>query len=307
VNVVTNSGSSEYHGNAEVVTDNWGGSFKETYDQNWYTFDLSGPIPGLDKAFFFGSIERRYQTDRAPSAVTPDDLPNAPDRLPGNWLGGWSYQGKIDYKFTENVQLALTGTGSREKWSEYLHTYLFNVAHTPYYDDKNLGINAKLTHTLNATTFYTFSGTIFSTERFRGDGTYREDLWSYGRPGGNPTNDQTNLFRAWDDMTIDTLGNQVFTPTVTDTIRVYSSASDTVGELKTFVVSGDESHVYDDYLKRKSSYFGFQGQITSEVTSEHTLKGGLEFNRHTLRFYQHFFHTRVWQGVTGAGLQDINR
>jgi len=301
VNVVTNSGGSDYHGNAEVVTDNWAdGGFKRTYDQNFYTFDLSGPIPGVKKAFFFGSVERRYEGDRAPSAVTEDVLPGKPARLPGNSLDGWSYQGKLDYKLTNNVQLALSGNGSIDKWREYLHSYLYNIAHTPYYEDENLGLNAKLTHTLNAKTFYTVSGSYFSTERFRGDGVHRKDIWAYGRPSGNPANDNETLFRLWDNYKIDSLGNQIITPTdyITDTVD---------GVVRTFIGPGDESHVYDDYLKRKSAYWGFKGQITSEVTSEHTIKGGFEFNRHTLRFYEHFFPVNVWNGVSGNGFQDANR
>ena len=38
VNVTTLSGGNEYHGNAEVVTDNWHG---DSYDQNWYSLDLN--------------------------------------------------------------------------------------------------------------------------------------------------------------------------------------------------------------------------------------------------------------------------
>lgn len=308
VNVVTNSGGTEYHGNAEVVTDNWAdGGFKRTADQNWYSFDLSGPIPGIANSFFFGSIERRYHGDREPSAVTEDILPGEPGRLPNNWLDGWSYQGKLDFKPTENVQLAFSGNASKEEWSEYLHSYLFDIEHTPYYEDKNIGLNAKLTHTLNSHTFYTLSGSYFDTERFRGDGVHRQDIWAYGRPGGNPANDNTNLFRAWDDMEIDSLGNQIVTPSVDSARWVYLNAAGTDSALHTFTIAGDESHVYDDYLKRRSSYFGFKGQITNEINSEHTLKGGFEFNRHTLRFYQHFFPVNVWQGVPGNGFIDANR
>ncbi len=301
VNVVTNSGGTEYHGNAEVVTDNWAdGGFKRTYDQNWYSFDLSGPIPSLEKGFFFGSIERRYHGDREPSAVTEEVLLGPTGRLTNNWLDGWSYQGKLDYKLTENVQLALSGNGSREEWNEYLHSFLFNYQHMPYYDDKNFGLNAKLTHTVNSHTFYNLSGSYFSTERFRGDGVHRKDIWAYGRPSGNPGEDLENLFRLWDNNTIDSLGKQVITPTdyITDTVD---------GKVRTFIGPGDEGQVFDDYLKRKSSYFGFKGQMTSEVNSEHTLKGGFEFNRHTLRFYQHFFPVNVYQGLAGGGFIDANR
>ena len=279
VNVTTISGGNEYHGNAEVVTDNWHG---DSYDQNWYSLDLGGPIPGVENGYFFGSVERRYHGDRMPSAITEDALPSGPSRLPNNTLDGWSYQGKIDYKFSDNLKLQLSGTGSRDEWRGYSHSYLFNAEHMPYYDDKNLSFNARLTHTMSASTFWTFSGSYFVTERFRGDGVHREDIWAYGRPGGNPRNDIENLFRSFDNNAVDSVGDRIITPTLYDTLTLN-------GVDRVFISGGDEGHVWDDYLRRKSAYVGFKGQITSEITSEHTIKGGFEFNRHTLRFYQHFF------------------
>ncbi|MGH8015487.1 MAG: TonB-dependent receptor, partial [Candidatus Zixiibacteriota bacterium] len=309
VNVVTNSGSPEYHGNAEVVTDNWGDSFKETYDQNWYSFDLSGPIPGLSNAFFFGSVERRYHGDREPSAVANDVLPYDSDRLPSNSLDGWSYQGKLDFRLNNNLKLELSGNGSKDEWQEYLHSYLFDAEHMPYYKDENLGLNVKLIHTLDASTFYTLSGSYYVTERFRGDGVYREDLYGYGRPSGNPGNDNEVLFRAWDDMDLDsTTGQQIITPTVYDSVNIYADETySTLVDQRVFVSDGDEGHVYEDYLKRKSSYFGFRGQLTSEIKTVHTLKGGFEFNRHTLRYYQHFLPTLVGDSARSRGFRDVNR
>ena len=298
VEVTTISGSDEYHANVEIVTDNWGDGLKHTYDQNWYSIDLRGPVPGLEKGSFFASVERRYFGDRQPSAVTEDVLPGSPVRLPNNSLDGWSYMGKIDYDFAENLKFQLSGTGSRDEWRQYLHSYLFNSAHSPYYLDKNLGMNAKLTYTPNASTFYNLSGTYFVTERFRGDGVHRQDLWDYGRPGGNPANDPMNLFRAWDDPS---------TPVVYETRFVVTDTVTGAGDSMVFISSGDEGHLFDDYLKRKSSYIGFKGQVTSELNAEHTLKAGFEFNRHTLRRYQHLFPKDVYSGVDGGGFQDVNR
>ena len=306
VNVTTMSGGNEYHGNAEVVTDNWGDSFKHTYDQNWYSLDLSGPIPGVEDGFFFGSVEHRYHGDRMPSAITEDILPSGSVRLPNNSLDGWAYQGKIDYQFTDNLKLQLSGNGSKDEWRGYTHSYLFNAEHMPYYKDKNLSFNARLTHTMSASTFWTFSGSYFVTERFRGDGVYREDIWAYGRPGGNPRNDIENLFRSFDDNAVDSVGDRIITPD--SLVTISGAALGTPDGLdRTFVAGGDEGHVWDDYLRRKSAYVGFKGQITSEITSEHTVKGGFEFNRHTLRFYQHFFPISVYKGVGTGGFQDVNR
>ncbi|MBU0982383.1 MAG: TonB-dependent receptor, partial [candidate division Zixibacteria bacterium] len=48
VNVTTNSGSEKYSGNVELVSDNVAAPLGyESYDQNFYSADFSGPIPGL--------------------------------------------------------------------------------------------------------------------------------------------------------------------------------------------------------------------------------------------------------------------
>jgi hypothetical protein len=50
VNVTTNSGTDQYHGNLEVVSDNLAGEFGyDSFDQNWYSADFGGPIPGLER------------------------------------------------------------------------------------------------------------------------------------------------------------------------------------------------------------------------------------------------------------------
>jgi outer membrane receptor protein involved in Fe transport len=70
--------------------------------------------------------------------------------------------------------------------------------------------------------------------------------------------------------------------------------------------------VFDDYLRRKSSYIGFNGDITSELSAEHTLKGGIQFTRHTLRYYNHLKPIIIYQGVgtpdsIGPGANDADR
>jgi outer membrane receptor protein involved in Fe transport len=353
VNVITQSGTDKYSGTFESVGD-------PRYEQTWLSGNLGGPIPGLEKGYFFGSLERRDHQDRNPSGVTKDVLEILPDsvldlfniddnrhRQPNNWLEGWAYQGKLDYNFTNNIKLSLSGNGSNDEWQEYLHQYLFNNEHSTYYKDDNLGLNMRLTHTLNEKTFYNLSASYFVTERFRGDGVHREDLWAYGRTSGNPQNEATDLFFSWDDpetpvefafhtdttiTPIDTITADTAIDTlnwiwvVTDTsVRLDS----TIGDVQfttstpsdsgrfTFIdggttvggvgARGDESSIWDDYLRRKSSYIGIKGDITSEIHREHTIKAGFEFNRHTLRFYQHLFPQFVWRGVGAGGFQDINR
>ncbi len=294
VNTITSSGTKSYHGSFELVSDNpgqWIGTGYKSFDNNYYSGDIGGPVPGYDKATFFFSGERRWKADRSPSSITASSLPTSPDRLPGNWQKGWSYQGKLNFAFTPTFKLELSGNGSIDDWSEYDHNYLFDIAHTPFYNDKNLGLNAKITHMLNAKTYYNLSASYFKTYRFRGDGVYRDNIWGYGRPAGNYRYDNEGLFWRGDSAA-----------TAPD-----SSQRTVDGTSRWFTTSGDEGSVYDDYLKRKSSYLGFKGDINSELDQYNTVKAGFEFQRHTLRYYRNLSPTQAWKGASTGGFTDVDR
>ncbi|UCD63446.1 MAG: TonB-dependent receptor [Candidatus Zixiibacteriota bacterium] len=262
VNTITSSGGADFSGSVEAVSDFIA---DKSYDQNWYSANFGGPLPGLENSSFFGSVERRWHGDRQPSAITEDVFPTDPgreqERLPKNTLEGWSWQGKLNFGLTPNFKVELSTNGSQDKWFEYQHNYLFNQEHAPWYKDDNIGINGKITHTLNSKTYYNVSASYFMTERFRGDGLYKEDLLAYHVPGGNPRFGPTALF--WLD-----------------------------------------GHVWDDFLRRKSSYIGFKGDINTQPTPEHTLKLGFDFQRHTLRYYNHLFPAKL---LDPAGFNDIDR
>ena len=54
-----------------------------------------------------------------------------------------------------------------------------------------------------------------------------------------------------------------------------------------------DGHVWDDYLQRRSEYLGVQGAMTSQVNPYHQVKGGGDFQRHTLRLYNHYFPVQL--------------
>lgn len=271
VNVVTKSGTDDYHFTTEAVSDNVGLS-ENVFDQNFYTADVSGPLPFMEKGYFYLSGERRYLQDRTPSTKTEEFFTetgltnNDGAALPNNSLSGWSWQGKLDMNFTPTFKFTLNGNGSIDNWQQYQHFYNnpyqpSQIEHTPRYEDINYGINGKITHTLNANNYYNLSLSYFYTERFRGDGVLFRDYEAYNRDITNPELDQYSLYVEGDSvMTVDP-------------------------------VSGDTSyafylHYYDDYLIRKSSYVGVKGDFNSQLNASSTMKLGFDFQRHTLRYYR---------------------
>lgn len=284
VNVVTKEGQSDYFGSIDVLTDNFAEGFGATaFDYNVYDISLGGPvIPGNDDVSFFASAERRWYGDRSPRNFDTSVVPeNAPEELkdgiqPNNTLSGYTWQGKVNWKVAPSTTLKLGTLGSSDDWQEYLHTYAFNIEHTPRYEDTNRSYFGTVTQTFGANTFLDLKMNFFETERTRGDGAAFDDLQAYGRYDsagvavGNPRFDDTTLF--W-------LGE------VDSTRRT-------------------ESHVFDDLLIRRSNYFGFAADFTQEWSEFNTIKAGGDFQRHSLRYYNHLFPHQAAIGAA-TGYNDV--
>lgn len=300
VNVITRAGGDKFHGSLEAITDNFHG---DSYDNNVYSGVLSGPLtPGSDKLTFYVAGERRWSGDREPHATAGGPLDH-------NESGLWNWQGKVNWRPAGNVSALLGTNGSVEKWNEFRNDWRFDLEHAPKYDDQNYSVFGELTYTVDPKTFFTVKGNWFSTERIRGDGMHFDDIWAYGRPNGNPNFDQTQLYNAWDDMELDAdslaegVIYQLITPKEESTFTV--EMPDGTTREQSFVIRGDEATVWDDLLKRKSSYVGADVDLVSQVHPNHEVKAGLEFQRHALRRYQHLFPVNIYQGANG-GFDDID-
>jgi len=286
IDLNTISGGEKLSGFAEALTDN---SIGSDFGKSHYLLSLDGPIIKSKHLTFFSLVERTKFDDRYPSPITPDALPGSPNRLPNNGLESWAYHGKMNYDPSDRISLSAHIDGSNSQWIEYLHSYYFDSAHTPYHYDDNLAIGASFSHALiPSKTSYSVGVSFFRSKRFQGDGVYKEDLWAYGRPNGNPRAERTNLFY---------LSDNPATPVMTDTIRVD-------GQLHTFVVGGDESHVYDDYLRHQAEVVTINGDITNRFNNWYSASLGVDYKKSSIRYYQHLYPVNVWNGTQGNGFQD---
>jgi len=68
------------------------------------------------------------------------------------------------------------------------------------------------------------------------------------------------------------------------------------------VMYADEGHIWEDYMKRNSSYYGFKADITSQVHPNHEVRAGIDFQYHTLRNYQHLFPHVAWKDSVVDGV-----
>lgn len=294
IEMATRAGAPKWSGMVETLSDNLTGS---DYDRNWYTANIGGPLPGLDKGRLFASVERRWQADREPSAISDD-------RLPNNWLRGWSYNGRVDYDIDNRLHLALTADGSYDEWQEYRHFFYFIPEHSPYYKDENLSLRSEITFDRSPRTSYTLGATFYRAKQFRGDGVYREDLLAYGHPSHLDGREVTNLFGAFDDpstpLQMETYWICVDTATIDGALVCIDSVA------RVFAASGDETAIVNDYLRHETTRLGVDGLMTTHIKA-HTITAGFELQRHTIRYYRNYQPSETYLGLGNNGFRYSNR
>jgi outer membrane receptor protein involved in Fe transport len=280
VNVITREGTKKYSGSLESVTDvlsgAWVGAPKTGY--NVYDASFGGPVlPGKDDLTFYFSGERRWQEDRSAPfmpSVFQDGLQMrglSVDRLPSNSASGYTFQGKLSWQPNDRLTFKAGGLGSQEDWRQFLDTYFFNLSHAPRYLDRSQSYFLSANDVVSKKTFYNVALNYNMTERKRGDGVAFDNLSPQYQVVGH---DSVDVIASEN-------GNLV-------TPGGYFRSSDPGFETN-MPQFWSEGHVWDDYLQRRSEYWGIQGAITSQVTPYHQVKAGADFQRHTLRLYNHYF------------------
>ena len=260
VNVITREGGDKYHGAVEGVTDalagNWIKSPKTDY--NIYDFSLGGPaIPGHSDVTFYLSGERRWQRDRSPSSLSPEYQ----DELKSLNLDPDHKPANSSGGYTFQGKLAWQ-LGQRDQLK------IGGLGSTDNWQQYSHIYLFNLAHApryadRNATYFGSFNH-VFSPRTFANASVnYFETLRKRG-----------------DGVLFDDLG------------AYYSAGGNPLYDpaLPLFYKPG---HVVDDYLQRRSSYWGFERSMTSQVGPFHQLKGGADFQVHKLRLFEHFFPTSL--------------
>jgi outer membrane receptor protein involved in Fe transport len=276
VNVVTKEGGDNYEGSFEAVTDNLTGYGNDifrskVYDYNVYDAAFGGPlIKGKDLGSFYVSGQRRWQRDRGPRS-------NYTAPLPDNQLGGWTGQGKLSLTMSKTMDLKLGFLNSNDDWSEYRNSYRFDLAHTPRYKDENQSYSAAFHHKLNAKTFYNLDASYFFTQRRRGDGLFFDNIAAYSATPNPQLREDIPWFFPG-------LGGSPGDP-LSDSLAA-----------RVLAIPGSTGALWDDYLRRQSKYYAIRGDYTSQVNPYHQVKGGVQVDRHELRFYQNYFPSNFTPG-----------
>jgi len=270
VNLVTREGSEKYFGSVEGI---YGDIMKNSRGYKNFSASLGGPIaPSMKSVTFYAAGERKDTQDRRPSILTSEVTdPSQPGLfengvLPSNESKTWSGIGKLSWKVGPLKTLKLGGTFNEDKWRQYQNFYRYDLEHSPRFRDKNNSIYGTWNHSLNTRSYYEVKANYFLTDRIRGDGVYFDDLTKYAFPVG--------------------VGNPTFDPTE---VLFWFGADNPSG-----------AHVWDDFLHRKSSYIGFAADYANQLSKNVQIKVGGDFQRHTLRYYNHYFPTQLYEDSAGV-------
>jgi len=286
-------GSDRLHGTLEAVTDNFHG---ERSDYEFYSLVLNGPlIPGYKKLTFSLSDELNTIGNRDPGG-------------PGSWIWLWNAQRRLDWKPSACLQLDLGFNRYYGDSKTVPRAYLFDSKHAPRTVDDGRFLWGRISHAPSRLLSFTASVSHFAAAHKIGDGVYFDNYWGYGRPFGNPKADATGLFWSWDDMKLnpDSIAIGRAVPLHTEVVdSTFEFPWNGCRASSTFVIRGDEGSVYNRFLYAWSSYIGGRFDVRSQVHPRHELLVGGEFQRHTVRFYEHLSPTRVYLGDHG-GFYDVN-
>jgi len=283
VSVVTKSGTRDFHGHIQGISDFLSGDWINTYSYgyNVYDFSLGGPIPVLNNASFFISGERQFLADKSPDPFVdmmydpritdPEDplysvnqvfkngMKTANDFHQNNW------QGKFNWRIMQamNFEVGVMGRSySTNNFSFRSYKAPEHAYHTNHWNNQAF---AKLTYTFSPKTFAVL-GVNHLVENNVGADRLHWDQWdeyqrvSYNRP------DDVGIFRDVYDNP-DTPGNEEAVGTTT-------------------------------WSHSRIGHLTIKGDVTSQVNLNHQLQAGFDIQRHNLASYQHYNLSRIESNPT---------
>jgi outer membrane receptor protein involved in Fe transport len=261
VNVVTREGGQKYFGALEAVTDALSGDWiaANKTDYNIYDASLGGPLlPGHDAITFYTSAERRWQGDRGPGFL-PDVMKSKLSSL-GYDQGRKPNNSSSGFTFQGKLTYHITDKATLKASGLGSEDDWREYRHAYLLD---------IAHTpryLDRNQTYAVSYKQVLSQR------------TFFDLGVNYFN---TLRKRGDGVAFDRLQDYY----VADGANPLYD-----GNAPLFWSNG---HIWDDYLQRNSSYYGVGGSMTSQLNAYHQLKFGGDFQRHTLRLFDHFFPTQI--------------
>lgn len=312
VNVVTKSGSPDYHGSVQAISDLFAGAFgANNYGYNIYDFSLSGGIPFTgNKATFYFSGERQWEADRAPrplvSNLRDDELNLAVHSL--------------DFFGEEYVD-----PRGNEYWTAFPDGRPLSLSNnSEYYQDGRLPNNDLSSWKYHSKINYRLSNSVNIEAGLYG----RKSAW------------KSALFRRRYDLrsTYDShfenrsafiRMTHTLSPKTFYTLGVNHNFENNWGwatkhkydyldyRRKTYNDYDDLRLYFDPYRDAQGlaatstiqethfTYLTFKGDITSQINLNHQLQAGFDFQRHTLRSFSMGNLNTIYRDTGAFSIQRI--
>jgi outer membrane receptor protein involved in Fe transport len=285
INVTTKSGSANYSGSFETVSDVIAGDWIKTTQQgyNVYALSLGGPvIPNKKLSSFwslFGSYERTVNNVSQPISNDAANLWSANGIMPNFGSDGNSFTGKsiMDFGAITNgkLQVKLTAgyngnIGKDRAWIGSMGYY--DSWHMPIEKKQNHQGFVKINQSLGSKTFYDLQASYLLSTYTEGDGILQFNPAISGRDGYTYP-----WYLAYGDTNVVTgLNGNGGQGNVTS-----SSAH--------FGVFRDQNRIYNLATKNKSEQYAFNLNFTHQVLTKkygnHELKFGGNYTQYKVRYF----------------------
>ncbi|MBH91051.1 MAG: hypothetical protein CMG67_02945 [Candidatus Marinimicrobia bacterium] len=274
VNITTKTGGDDLSGNIEFKTDNNLPLIDNSYNTDYVSFTLGGPIPLLGSKFNFFTSGNLNRTDTW--------LDNGRKRKELNWsnLGIQERQDnnvnlnmKLNYNISDQINVIFSYNDAYKQWSNFNWMWHQAPDNMAEFNRQTNRYNLRLNHFVSKKTFYNLN-IGYMTVKYNAsiDGVSKPDDWWVFRdgdceeyPDSVDCNDPDGFYN--NDSLGDTLYSNITNPTVDQVTGFYNT-------------SGREDIWRDDFTKTLTLKF----DITSQYNKYNMFKTGFSVQANDLHY-----------------------
>ena len=274
VNITTKTGGDKLSGNLEFKTDNGLPSFDNSYNTDYLSFTLGGPVPLLGSKINFFTSGNLNRTDTW--------LNNGRTRKELNWFGlglnerqdnNVNLNAKLNYNLSDNINLIFSYNDAYKQWSNYNWMWHLAPDNMAEFNRQTNRYNLRINHFVSKSTFYNLN-VGYMTVKYNAsiDGTSEPDEWWVFRdgdcdeyPDSIDCNGPDGFFN--NDTLGDTLYSNITNPVVDQVTGFYNDA-------------GREDIWRDDFTKTLT----IKADLTSQYNKYNMIKTGISIQTNDLHY-----------------------
>jgi outer membrane receptor protein involved in Fe transport len=274
VNITTKTGGDILSGNLEFKTDNGLPGFDNSYNTDYLSFTLGGPVRLLGSKLNFFTSGNLNRTDTW--------LNNGRTRKELNWLGldlnerqdnNVNLNAKLNYSLTDQINLILSYNDAYKQWSNYNWMWHLAPNNMAEFNRQTNRYNLRLNHFVSKKTFYNLN-VGYMTVKYNAsiDGRSEPDEWWVFRdgdcdeyPDSIDCNGPDGFFN--NDTLGDTLYSNITNPVVDQVTGFYNN-------------TGREDIWRDDFTKTLT----IKADLTSQYNKYNMIKTGISIQTNDLHY-----------------------